>query len=185
MANRLRYSLLCEDTEQERLFRPILEKVLRRRIHVEPRKPNGGFTFVLANLRKAAIYIRRYQRESVGLLVVVDGDCDDYRERLAKVHEVLHEVGIQDEKPERIAVCIPTRNVETWTLWLCGVSDLNETTDYKSRYQRQFQSQVRPRELAERWLNTPRERLEEEARCLPALVHGRAEIERLRKSVRD
>lgn len=185
MANRLRYSLLCEDIEQERLFRPLLEKVLGRRIHVEPRKPHGGFTFVLANLRTAALYIRRYHRESVGLLIVVDGDRDGHRERLVRIREVLHEVGFQDEEPERIAVCIPTRNVETWTLWLCGVSDLNETIDYKSRYQQEFKERVRPRELAERWLNTPHERLVEEARCLPALAHGRAEIERLRKSARD
>jgi hypothetical protein len=185
LANRLRYALLCEDIEQERLFRPLLEEVLHRRIHVEPRKPNGGFTFVLGNLKKAALYIRRYHKESVGLLVVVDGDRDGYRERLARVREVLHEAGFQNEKPDRIAICIPTRNVETWELWLCGVSDLNETTDYKSRYQQEFRPQVRKGELVEKWLNTPLGRLEEEARCLPALVHGRAEIERLRRSSSD
>jgi hypothetical protein len=163
----------------ERLFRE------RIRIRVEPRKSHGGFTFVLARLKEAALYVRRYHNESVGLLVVVDGDSAGFRRRLAEIRNVLREVGIVDEEPDRIAICIPTRNVETWALWLCGVSDLDEQTDYKSRYQQQFKPRLSRYHLAEAWLTTPRERLEAEAKSLPALVHGRAEIKRLRKLARD
>jgi len=160
-----------------------LERLLHRRIYVIPRKPNGGFTFVLARLREAALYIRRRPQEAAGLLVVVDGDAE-FRRRLTEIHKILREVGIVEEEPSRIAICIPTRNVETWCLWLCGESDLDEQTDYKSRYQREFKLNVGPRGLAEAWLTTPPERLEAEKRCLPALAHGRAEIERLRQVAR-
>lgn len=182
MPVRLRCSLLCEDLEQERLFRPLLERLLQRRIRVEARKPHGGFTFVLARLKEAARYVRRRPQEAVGLVVVVDGNSVGFQGRLVEIRRVLREAGIDDEQPDRIAICIPTRNVETWCLWLCGVSDLDEQTDYKSRYHREFK--VGPRELAEAWLTTPPERREAEARSLPALARGRAEIERLRRLAR-
>jgi hypothetical protein len=184
LPTKLRCSLLCEDREQERLFRPLLERLLHRPIRVEPRKPHGGFTFVLARLKDAARYVRRRPQEAVGLVVVVDGNSVGFQERLTEIRKVLREVGIDDVQPERIAICIPTRNVETWAMWLCGESDLDEHTDYKSRYHRAFKLEVGPRDLAKAWLTTPPERLEAEKRCLPALVRGRAEIERLRKLAR-
>ncbi|MES1243146.1 MAG: hypothetical protein ABUT39_16155 [Acidobacteriota bacterium] len=185
MPGKLRCSLLCEDLEQERLFRPLLERLLRRRIRVEPRKPHGGFTFVLARLKETARYVRRRPQEAVGLLVVVDGDRVGFQGRLAEIRNALREAGIDDQEPDRIAICIPTRNIETWALWLCGVSDLEEKTDYKLRYQQEFKPGLGRNDLVEAWLTTSPERREAEAKRLPALAHGRAEIERLRSRARD
>ena len=53
MGNRMRCSLLCEDVEQERFFRPILERVFGTRVNVEARKPAGGAPFVMAQLPTA------------------------------------------------------------------------------------------------------------------------------------
>lgn len=185
MPGKLRCSLLCEDLEQERLFRPLLERLLRRRIRVEPRKPHGGFTFVLARLRETALYVRQRPQEAVGLLVVIDGDQVGFQGRLAEIRKSLREAGIESEEPDRVAVCIPTRNIETWALWLCGVSDLEEQTDYKSRYRQEFKPVLGRNDLVEAWLTTSPERREAEARRLPALAHGRTEIERLRKLARS
>jgi hypothetical protein len=70
---KLRCTLLCEDLEQEKLFRPLLERLFGR-VRVEPRKPNGGAAFVLSRLGPAATYVRQRPSEAVGLLVVIDGD---------------------------------------------------------------------------------------------------------------
>jgi hypothetical protein len=173
--------LLCEDLEQEQLFRPILKKLLRRRVRVVRGKPNGGFTFVLAHLEKEARYVRQRPQEAVGLLVVVDGDRVGFRRRLQEIRQVMREAGIEGEKPDRIAICIPTRNVETWELWLCGVSDLDEQTDYKQRFQRDVKPSLQRNQLIDAWfVDSPPERRKAEAELLPALAHGRMEIERLR-----
>jgi hypothetical protein len=119
------------------------------------------------------------------LLVVVDGDQVGFQGRLAEIRNALREAGIEDEEPDRIAICIPTRNVETWALWLCGVSDLEEQTDYKWRYRQEFKPGLGRHDLVEAWLTTPPERRQAEARHLPALAHGRAEVERLRRLARD
>ncbi len=186
MPGRLRCSLLCEDVGQEQLFRPLLEALLHRhiRIRVEPRKPHGGFTFVLSNLKKSAQYILRHPNEDVALLVVVDGDRTGFRGRLAEVRAALREVGIHDEKPARIAICVPTRNVETWKLWLCGARDLDEIVDNKARYQQEHKSGVHRSQLVEAWLGLTKEQLAAASERLPSLVHGRAEIERLRSLAR-
>jgi len=65
MGNRMRCSLLCEDVEQERFFRPILERVFGTRVNVEARKPAGGAPFVMAQLPRLVKGIRQRHQESM------------------------------------------------------------------------------------------------------------------------
>lgn len=76
MPERLRCWLLCEDIEQERLFRPILERHFRR-VYVEPRKPHGGASFVLQRVERLANYIRQHHQEAVGLPASSDSPSHD------------------------------------------------------------------------------------------------------------
>jgi hypothetical protein len=179
LPGKLRCLLLCEDIEQERLFRPILERLFHR-VRVEPRRLNGGFTFVLAHLEQVAQYVRQRPQEAVGLLVVVDGDKAGPRGRLKEIHAVMRRAGFADKEPPQVAFCIPTRNVETWELWLCGFSDLDEQTDYKSRFHRDVEPKVRRSELVDKWFAVSADEQRAEAKTLPALAYGRSEIERLR-----
>jgi hypothetical protein len=177
--------LLCEDKEQERLFRPILEKLFGGFVRVLRGKKNktGGFTFVFsAALQNEAKYVRRRPQEAVGLLVVVDGDQVGRRGRLEQIQEVLRREGFEtkDRMPDRIAACIPSRNVETWELWLGGFRDLDEHTDYKTKFQRKLKKISRS-QLLEAWFSPSPEQRQAEEQVLPALAHGRAEIDRLRK----
>jgi hypothetical protein len=81
---------------------------------------------------------------------------------------------------DRVAVCIPSRNVETWELWLYGIRDLDEQTDFKNRFHREVKQGLRPKQLVDAWFAGLSEaQRQEEARILPALARGREEIKRL------
>ena len=184
MKGKLRCSLLCEDEEQELLFRPILERLFHQRPRVEPRRPNGGFTFVLARLADAAKYLKQRPKQAVALLVVIDGDEAGFQRRRREIDAKLRAEGFDVKKLARIAVCVPSRNVETWELWLCGIRDLDEHTDFKDRFQREVkQRKIGRRQLADSWFDAKQRRAEKET--LPALASGRAEIERLKKLAKD
>jgi hypothetical protein len=181
---KLRCSLLCEDIAQEQLFRPILERLFHR-VRVEPRKPNGGFTFVLARLLHAAQYIRQRPQEAVGLLVVIDGDETGLQGRLEEIGRVVRSAGFAHGEMGSIAVCVPSRNVETWKLWLHGLRDLDETTDYKSMARRALED-LPKKQLVDAWFDpVSDEQNRLEAFLLPALVHGRTEIKRLQSVARS
>ena len=171
--------MLCEDVEQEQLFRPILERLFRR-VRVEPRRRNGGFTFVLARLADVARYLRQRPGEAVGLLVVIDADVAGFQQRQEEVKEAIREAGLDLKSMDRVAVCIPSRNVETWELWLYGIRDLDEQTDFKNRFHREVKQGLRPKQLVDAWFAGLSEaQRQEEARILPALARGREEIKRL------
>lgn len=180
MPKKLRCWLLCEDLEQERFFRPILEKHFHR-IHVEPRKPHGGASFVLQQVQRLANYIRRYHQEAVGLLVVIDGDATGLQRRLEEIHAAADLTGAVWE--ERIGTCVPCRSVETWEIWLCGKLEVDEWTKYKGAFGREVErGAMSARKAAEAWLVplTPEVQQLEETR-LPALAHGRKEVARLQR----
>jgi hypothetical protein len=179
--DKLRCSLLCEDVEQERLFRPILERLFRR-VRVEPRRPNGGFTFVFARLADACRYLRQRPDEAVGLLVVIDADAAGFHQRHEDIKTAIEEAGLSGKSLERMAVCVPARNVETWELWLCGLRDLNEREDFKNRFHREVEPAIQRKQLVEAWFAPlSEEQRQAEAEILPALARGRAEVKRLER----
>jgi hypothetical protein len=177
---KLRCLLLCEDIEQERLFRPILERQFHR-IYVEPRKPRGGAGFVLQRLERLADYIRQHHQEAVALLVVIDGDMAGLQRRLESIHTAAGFVNAAWES--RVAKCVPTRTVETWEMWLCGMHNLDEKTDYKETFRREVERGVMSaRKAAEAWFAPlTHEEQQTEETCLPALAHGRKELARLHR----
>jgi hypothetical protein len=179
LPRKLRCWLLCEDREQERFFRPILERHFSR-IRVEARKAHGGASFVLQNLKRLAQYIRRNHQEAVALLVVIDGDSTGREGRLEEIRAAAGLTGAAWE--EHIGRCIPSRSVETWEMWLCGRHEVDETTSYKEAFHREVERrQMSSRQAVEAWFLhlTPEEQKIEEDK-LPALFHGRKEVDRLR-----
>jgi hypothetical protein len=179
---RLRCWLLCEDVEQERLFRPILERHFHR-VYVEPRKPHGGASFVLQQVERLAEYIRRYHQEAVGLLVMIDGDSAGQQRRIEEIRAAAGLTGAAWE--ERVATCIPTRSVETWGMWLCGRREVDEQTSYKQAFQREVErGTMSPRQAVGAWFAATSQDLKAEEIRLPALAHGRREVDKLKKFVR-
>lgn len=152
-------------------------------MHVEPRRgKEGGFTFVLARLKVAAAFLRWRTGEAVGLLVAMDADDVGFQRRYEDIKKAFRKEGLDGKGLERVAICIPSRNVETWGLWLCGFRDLDEHRDFKSRFEREVKPSLRPKQLVEAWgASLSEQEAQEEARVLPALAHGRREVARLQQ----
>jgi len=178
----MRCSLLCEDVEQERFFRPILERVFGTRVNVEARKPAGGAPFVMAQLPRLVKGIRQRHQEAAGLIVVVDGDTLGLAARINEINGYLARAGMEGlRNVDKVAVCVPCRNIETWCLWFCNVRPLNEIDDFKSRWRKEAH---KTREAADAWFapTAPAE-VDAEKNTLPALSAARAEINRVLKLV--
>jgi hypothetical protein len=170
---RLRCTLLCEDREQEKFFRRVLERRFGGPIYV---RRGGGVAFVRKELASNVLIVRRYHQEARGLVVAIDGDAFGREQRIRDLNDVLAKAGQKTlEGTEKIAVCVPTRTIETWEIWLCDRSAVDETTDYKK--------QVRPdhaKLAASAWFvqGSQADQAAEQTR-LPSLAHARAEIDRL------
>jgi hypothetical protein len=137
----------------------------------------------MRQIQRLATYIRQYGQEAVGLLVVIDGDETGREGRIAELREAAGMTGAAWER--RIAFCVPCRNVETWILWLLGEDGLDELGDFKPVFRRRFEDDPRiAREAAKAWFTLATERRQVEESRLPALAHGRREIDRLRQLAR-
>jgi hypothetical protein len=138
---------------------------------------------VRRHLPKEVREVRRRARELRALVVVVDGDSKGPEARFAEMHETLAEAGLERlHERERIALCVPTRTVETWCLWLLGDHGVDEIGDYKAKFTAQWERQRSlPKRAAEAWLRQPDLALEE-AR-VPSLCDGRRALQRLRDSM--
>lgn len=175
MPKKLRCELLCEDIAQEQFFRPILERLFHR-VRVTRGVRPGGFTFVLAQTPKSAAYVRRYRQEAVGLVIAIDGDVGGFEDRLQQVKEHLAANHLDPKAlEEHLAICVPTRSIETWILWFQGRRDLDEVTAYR----RDIRSNE-SRQVAHSWFSPSESQLAQEAAQLPSLAHGRREINRLK-----
>lgn len=179
MARPVRSYLLCEDVGQELFFRPILDRLLGRRTVVWPKpRLKGGHTFVKDNLPHVAKLVRRKASEALALVVVVDADSMGFKARLEEIRTKGNLTGATWER--HVALCIPSRNIETWVLWLNGEQELDERTDYSKRVKNQRGGAADSiREASQAWFDRDTGRRAIEETRLPALTHARAEIDRL------
>ena len=180
MPRQLRCVLLCEDLAQERLLRPILGRMF----HQVRVKRGGGFTYVFRQTPLEVGYVRRYPKEAVGLVIAVDGDEAGWRGRVNAINRQLTAGGAPAlDASERVALCVPTRNVETWCLWLLGHHDVEEVSDYKERFNRLCaQEMAVTKRAVAAWFNPPDEDAEKSR--LPSLIAGRSELDRLKRLAR-
>ena len=175
---RLRGVLLCEDQEHERFFRRLLERkwfgVGKLYVKKIPKGQGAAEAYVVKNYAREVQYARSRRNENYALVVVVDGD-------LVKLHDRMNQLSPRREKGDKIAIFVPTRNLETWELWLCGHRDVDEDDDYKARFHRAEQrGEASAKQAVEAWFRglSPEEQRDEASR-LPALAAGREETKRL------
>jgi hypothetical protein len=155
------------------------------RVYVEPRKPQGGINFVFhsypALVKKT---VRRFPHEARGILVVVDGDDAGQRLRQQELDKRLTDSGMEKrDKAEKVAICVPTRTIETWELWLVyDKHDLNESSNYKTTFQAENKQDAKGfgGRVKDAWLKATREDLKHESERLPSLCSARGELEALR-----
>lgn len=182
---RFRGVLLCEDKEHERFFRRLLKKWFGKgRVQVNriPNRDGAGDAYVVANYVREVQQARSRRFENYALVVAIDGDRDKLHGRMQQLDRELADAGLPKRgDDEMIVICVPTRNIETWELWLCGDQDVDEETDYKRRFREmERRGDVSAKKAVESWFRSRSEGeklLEEET--LPALAAGRLEVRRL------
>ena len=181
---RLRGVLLCEDTEHERFFRRLLLRRWFKRLRVERirDRKGAGDAYVIVKFAQEVRVARRWRNENYALVVAIDGDRVKMHERLRQLDQQLVDAGLPKRgEDEMIVICVPTWSIETWELWLCGRRDLDEDSDYKSRFRKaQRRGTASAKDAVDAWfrsLSPEEDKLERET--LPALAAGRVEVRRL------
>lgn len=182
--------LLCEDREHESFFRRLLETrwLVRGRLHVSriPNRQGAGDAFVIERYAAEVQHARSKQKrgERYVLAVAIDGDREKVRGRLEQLDQKLEQSGLSRRGPdELVIVFVPTRNIETWELWLCGDHGLDEEADLKRRFKEtKRRGEASARQAVAAWFRalSDAERLHEEAK-VPSLAAGRREIRRLER----
>lgn len=127
--------ILGEDNGHDNFVRHHLKrrKFNDRQLRFIPRKQIGsGAQFVL---QRYADEVKTYRRQanhlSCALLTVIDADRNEVQQVCRSLDNRLREAGVASRKDnDRIAILIPKRNIETWTVYLQDVS-VDEETDYK------------------------------------------------------
>jgi hypothetical protein len=127
--------ILCEDRQHEAFARRFLAKTgkgLRvQRVEVSPKGRGSGEQFVRVRFAKELAYYRsRQHRVGQALLVMIDADGRSVAERVGQVEEAAAEGGQERRRAdERVAVFVPSRNIETWLAYLDG-QNVNEDDRY-------------------------------------------------------
>lgn len=184
-ASRFRGVLLCEDQEHERFFRRLLGKWFGKgklRVHKIPNREGAGDAYVTANYAREVQLARRWRSENYALVVAIDGDRGKLQGRMDQLDRELDAAGLARRSDgELIVLFIPTRNIETWQLWLCGARDLDEERNYKPQHRdAERRGEVSPKLAAQRWFETLSENEKQlEKETLPSLSAARDEIRRL------
>jgi hypothetical protein len=87
--------------------------------------------WVRANFAKELRALRSHGPERVGLLVVIDGDLVGVIARKKQLEDEGQKAGLKERTDdERVAICVPTRNLETWVTAFCRGGTVTETDDY-------------------------------------------------------
>ncbi|NJL28514.1 MAG: hypothetical protein HC897_11805 [Thermoanaerobaculia bacterium] len=178
--------LLCEDLEHERFFRRLLETRWfgrgKLRVLRIPNRQGAGDAFVLERYAAEVQHARSKRGERYVLVVAIDGDREKVRGRLEQLDRKLEQAGLSRRvQDEPVIVFVPTRNIETWELWLCGDHEVDEEADLKLDFRdAERRGEASAKQAVTAWFRSlsEAERQREEAN-LPSLAAGRREIRRL------
>ncbi len=177
---KLRGLVLAEDKRTERFFRALLRelgfKVRRFRFETAPAGEGAAEAWVARRYPGEVKVLRsKNYQHGLRLVAVRDGDTVGVGIRKQELDQALEDAGqAVRQADEGIATPVPTRNIETWLLALLKEPDLDETTDYKRRFEQEHRAEERSalREAAGAWKDI-------DLTSLPSLRDGKAEIKRI------
>ncbi|MCP3956342.1 MAG: hypothetical protein GY719_00670 [bacterium] len=136
----------------------------------------------MKNYAREVQFARSKRGENYALAVAIDGDRDKLENRLRQLDQQLVEAGLPKRKTdEMIAVFVPTRNIETWELWLCGDREVDEEGDFKRPFEKaRHTGDASTKAAVAAWFRSlSPEDSELERQVLPSLADGRVETARL------
>ena len=125
--NRPKIIVLCEDKQQEAFIRRFLKKRNRRPYSVQ--RPQGGAGDQFVRDRYPA-QLDAVRKGGGALVVMLDGDSYGRDRRQQQLDQECEQRNISPQEPgDKVAVFVPTRNIETWIAYLDG-QGVNETDAY-------------------------------------------------------
>lgn len=131
MSRRANIVIVCEDEQHEAFIRRFLERdgFEKRRFRVERKSmPGSAEQWVRKRYPTEVKAYRDSHSTDRGLVVMIDDDLSGCRrEQLAKALDDASAAPRGDDG--RIAVIVPTRNIETWLAYLGGAK-VDESTVY-------------------------------------------------------
>lgn len=134
MSRKVQLVLLCEDKQHEAFARRFLNEMgwEMRALRVE-KAPGGrgaGEQFV-RNRFPLELKVHRSRPVSQALVVLIDGDAEGTAARLQHLAEACRETSVPERTgDERVAVFVPTWNIETWLAYLDGEDVTEGRRDY-------------------------------------------------------
>ncbi|NMC21022.1 MAG: hypothetical protein GYA33_11465 [Thermogutta sp.] len=135
MSRNVQLVLLCEDRQHEAFARRFLEKAgwptRRLRVQIAPQSRGSAEQFVRERFPpELSAYRSKRHQVAQGLVVVIDGDERGVHGRLTELADACQDRNVQPRQPgERVAIFVPTRNIETWLAYLDGQT-VNENDPY-------------------------------------------------------
>ena len=135
MSRSVRLTLLCEDKQHRvfahRFFKAWDWKLREWKPIIAPAGRGAAEQFVRMEFPRQLKALREKGDEQVFLVVLIDGDAAGTRQRRRQIDEACREEGIDPPTDaERVLVCVPTWNIETWLVYLTD-GDVDESvSDY-------------------------------------------------------
>lgn len=130
---KIKLTIICEDSQQECFARKFLTGMgwhkRQLRILKSSSGKGSGEQWVRDNYAKElAVY--RSSHVNYAFIAIVDGDTKGVKARIQQFNDrcVELDIAVRSEK-ERVAIVVPTRNIETWIAYLEG-REVNEITAY-------------------------------------------------------
>jgi len=184
MSKASQYIILCEDILHEVFVRRFLRNynVTNREILSIP-LPVGtccGEQHVRKNYPDVIrVYRARQSKAKTVLLVVIDADTGTVENRQSQLDDA---VDVPRSDSELIVYLIPKRHIETWLAFLDNYADVDEATDYKSKYG--FRGKERESHpLTDKFTEMFRHR-QSPPESLPSLKQALYELERILECLR-
>jgi len=147
MSRKVQLVLLCEDSQHEAFIRRFLKKrgwpIRHIRVEKAPASHGSGEQFVRERFpHELAIFRKTHVAQR--LVVMIDGDAKGGVARLTELDGACKIQGVAArKKDEKVAVFVPTWNIETWLAYLDGKTVDETKKDYpRLARQRDCQRQV-------------------------------------------
>ena len=134
MSRRVQLVLLCEDKQHEVFARRFLNEMgwetRAMRVEKVPGGRGAGEQFVRKRF-PLELKAHRSRPVSQALVVLIDGDAEGTAARLQQLSQACREVNVAERTDhDRVAVFVPTWNIETWLAYLNGQEVTEENPDY-------------------------------------------------------
>jgi hypothetical protein len=178
-----RWTLLCEDQLQIRFFAKLGRNLFANEPEyiVPPHQGKRGAAWDRVLKQYPGLLqskVRRYPGELTALVVVVDSDQEEVSARKRRFDEELQKVSMSPRTDsDRVAICIPKWNIETWIGWLASPSaGYDETRSYEEPVTKELVAKrISIQAVVAAWDNP----LASSEKALPSIRDARSEFDRI------